>query len=261
MRGMQSQVSATNGVIGQHKPSCRTTSIITPTTIPIEVYIQEAENLYKWCQADKETLTKASLDWKLVEDIPIRAGALREAVSRWVAQRFTKQETGKLWTQKSNELFQMRNTLLHEFRFAYRNNTYVMGRIATIAGSQAYAALIQDLNDLSVLGKNNPDELKAINFDMTTLDKAAQLAKEIADLLASTTLEADYSSAKKIRDQAFTLLKNAVDEICNFGQYVFWKNDSRRRGYSSSYLRRVRKKRSKDDTKTENSHTSPSATQ
>jgi hypothetical protein len=132
-----------------------------------------------------------------------------------------------------------------------------MGRINTIAGSQSYAALIQDLNDLSVLGKNSPAELKAVNFDLTILDNAANLAKEIADLFAATTLEADYSAAKKIRDQAFTLLKMAVDELCNFGQYIFWKDESRRRGYSSSYLRRIRKKRSKDDSKPENGQPTP----
>jgi hypothetical protein len=233
--------------------------ITQQSNIPMEVYIQEAENLYKWCLADKETLVKANLDWKMVDDIPIRAGALREAVSNWVILRFAKRETGMLWKQKSDDLFNMRNTLLHEFRFAYRKNTYIMGRINTIAGSQAYAALIQDLNDLSILGKSSPQELKAINFDMTLLDNAAKLAKEIADLLAATTLEANYSAAKKIRDQAFTLLKNAVDEVCEFGQYIFWKDDSRKRGYSSSYLRRVRRKRTKDDSKVENVQTTPAS--
>ena len=60
------------------------------------MYIQEAENLYKWCLPDKDTLVKAGLDWKIVEDLPIRAGALREAVSNWETQRFTKQETSLL---------------------------------------------------------------------------------------------------------------------------------------------------------------------
>ena len=71
--------------------------IIQQTAIPMDVYIQEAENLYKWCQADKDTLVKANLDWKIVDDIPIRAGALREAVSKWVTQRFTKQENFRMW--------------------------------------------------------------------------------------------------------------------------------------------------------------------
>ncbi len=227
--------------------------IVSPSTIPADIYIQEAENLYLWCQPDKPVLTKAGLPWALVDEIPIRAGALREAVSNWTTQRFTKQETGKLWMEKSAELFDLRSLLLHDFRFAYRDNPYILGRINAIAGSQSYAGMIQDLNDFAVLGRNNPAELKAVNFDMSLLDKSAQLAKEIANLLASTNLEADYSAARKIRDQAFTFLKLAVDEICSFGQYLFWKDEGRKKGYSSPHLRRIRKRRSqsKEESKAE----------
>ena len=102
--------------------------LVTNINIPIDVYIQEAENLYKWCQEDKTTLTTTGLTWKTVDDIPLRAGALREAESRWVTKRFTKKETAQ-WKEQSTKVFEMRNFLLHEFRFAYRNETYLLGRI------------------------------------------------------------------------------------------------------------------------------------
>ena len=44
-------------------------------SMPIDAYIQEAENLYHWCQDDKADLTKVGLDWTLVDDLPVRAGA------------------------------------------------------------------------------------------------------------------------------------------------------------------------------------------
>ena len=44
-------------------------------------YIQEAENLHAWCRQDKEALSAAGLDWIQVDDLPVRAGALREAES------------------------------------------------------------------------------------------------------------------------------------------------------------------------------------
>jgi hypothetical protein len=47
-----------------------------PNSIPIGIYIQEAEDLYRWCQDDKEELTAKGLDWTVVEDLPIRCGAL-----------------------------------------------------------------------------------------------------------------------------------------------------------------------------------------
>ncbi len=98
----------------------------------------------------------------------------------------------------------------------------------------------QDLNDLSVLGKDHPEELNAIKFDMTILDEAAALADGMSDLLGATTTErADSSDTKKIRDQAYTYLKEAVDEVRDFGQYVFWRDDARFRGYRSEYMKRA----------------------
>ena len=48
--------------------------------MPVDVYLQEAENLYHWCQDDEAQLTGAGLAWNLVQEIPVRAGALREAL-------------------------------------------------------------------------------------------------------------------------------------------------------------------------------------
>jgi hypothetical protein len=48
------------------------------------------------------------------------------------------------------------------------------------------------------------------------------------------------SAVKKIRDQAYTHLKEAVDALMDCGQYVFWKNERRLKMYRSSYLKRTR---------------------
>jgi hypothetical protein len=50
----------------------------------------------------------------------------------------------------------------------------------------------------------------------------------------------DFSETKKIRDQAYTHLKEAVDLIYDYGRYVFWKVSARLKGYSSNHLRMKR---------------------
>ena len=61
----------------------------------------------------------------------------------------------------------------------------------------------------------------------------------MAALLAAATGERiDTSESKRIRDQAYTHLKEAVDEIRAYGQYVFRHIDERLKGYRSNYLRR-----------------------
>ena len=60
----------------------------------------------------------------------------------------------------------------------------------------------------------------------------------MSSLLAETI---DYGSmikdVKKIRDQAYTHVKEAVDEICNCGQFLFRDDKERFRGYCSAHLR------------------------
>ena len=69
--------------------------------IPVDVFLQEAENPYQWCLADKEKLEAAGLDWTFVDDLPVRAGAAREAESRWVKERFTRKDAEKEWQEKT----------------------------------------------------------------------------------------------------------------------------------------------------------------
>ena len=73
----------------------REEQIKRPNNIPVDVYIQEANNLYEWCLDDKEKLTALGLNWELVTDLPARASALKEAESRWNKQRFVKKESEK----------------------------------------------------------------------------------------------------------------------------------------------------------------------
>ncbi|MGD2092353.1 MAG: hypothetical protein PVH61_39665 [Candidatus Aminicenantes bacterium] len=100
--------------------------------------------------------------------------------------------------------------------------------------------MIEDLNDLSLLGKDNTRLLEAIKFDLSFLDKAAQTSEEMAVLLDEKDRDSDMekrSEAKKIRHQAYTHLKEAVDEILEAGKYVFRQNKKRLRKYASAYRR------------------------
>jgi hypothetical protein len=125
----------------------------------------------------------------------------------------------------------------------------LLAAVRYIAKGHTHADMIQDLNNLSVLGEANQELLTAIRFDMSLLDKAAQTAHELASLLAETnSCRLEYDKAKKIRDQAYTHLKEAVDEICGHGKYVFRDNKERYIGYRSHYIRQKRSKRaSKSD--------------
>ncbi len=218
-------------------------AIARPGSIPVTVYLQEARNLYNWCQADKEALTANGLDWSFVDDIPAREAALRDAQSAWAVARRSNEEAERLWLDKAPRGVKLRDDLLRSIKFAFVKNQAGKGNFTLVKRSGAYAGVIQNLNDLSVIGKGNGEILKKIRFDMSKLDLAASTASEMAALLGQVTTERAFSNgAMKFRDQAFTHLKEAVDEVRSFGQFIFYNDDPRLKGYSSDYKRKTRKK-------------------
>jgi hypothetical protein len=120
-----------------------------------------------------------------------------------------------------------------------------MKAVRAISPIGGHAKMIKDLNDLSILGKDNTRLLEAINFDLSLLDKAAQTSREMAVLLDEMDRDRErdkHSEAKKIRDQAYTHLKEAVDEILETGRYVFRQDKRRSRKYASEYRRLIKSK-------------------
>ncbi len=205
-------------------------------TMPIDVYVQEAENLYHWCPDDQSALMNAGLNWNLVISLPTRAGACREAQSLWNKERNTRQQAEQDWKDQAPEAFDLRDQLIHIFRFAFRKDEGLLGRVDEIAQGDTNSDMIQDLNDLNELGKANLDLLALVNFDSILLDKSALLSDNMGDLLGATNGERKKDSeAMMIRDQAFTFLKLAVDEIRECGKYVFWRNADRLKGYTSDF--------------------------
>jgi len=214
-------------------------------SMPVDVFLQEVENTYQWVQDDKDKLMAAGLDWTLVDDLPVRTGALREAQSLWYKERFAREEAQKEWSEKSPDAYDLRDTLLHTFRYAFRNEADLTSRIAAIADGAGHADMIQDLNDLALLGKDYNDLLTAVGFDLTTLDTAASLSAELATLYSEVSnIQNEENTERVTRDKAYTYVKQALDEIRNCGQYVFWRNDARLKGYVSQYFKNRRKKNS-----------------
>ena len=214
--------------------------IIIPGSIPIATYLQEAEFLYTWCQDDKDELMAKGMNWTTVEDLKSRCGALREAEAIWSKVKFSRTEEEITWFNESPSGHELRNELLHHFRYAFRNDSSLLLKVRRISYSNTHASMIQGLSDLYVLGINNRDLLNKINFDFNKLGLAAKKAEELKSMYASADMGNIYRcEIKKIRDQAYTHLKKVVDFIRAYGRYVFIGNPDRLKGYRSNYLRKI----------------------
>ena len=172
----------------------------------------------------------------MVEDLPIRAGACRYAQSLWKRDSQTSEEAEKEWKTKSPAATDFRDVLLHEFTFAFRKHPELLAKVQLIREGSSRADMLQDHSDLNVLGKANADLLKAIGFDMKQLARAAEISDELSAVLAVANGEDGHDdNAKEMRDKAYTYMKQAVDEIRSTGQYKFWRDEDRRKGYVSAY--------------------------
>ena len=211
-------------------------------SMPMDSYLQEAQYLYKWCLADRAALTRAGLDWGVAEDLPGRIDAASEAQSNWHNVRFGKEEAQKEWATLSPGGYALRDEILHFMRYAYRSLPELQTRVDGVAEGNTDSDMIQDLNDLAVIGRENLAPLTAVGFDAAKLEKAAILSKDLGALKADATVDkAAVQAQKLIRDQAYTHLKEAVDAIRECGQFVFWQDRERAQGYASEYKRRSRK--------------------
>ncbi len=216
--------------------------------IPMEHYLQEANDLFHIAAEDKEYLVGRGMNWTLIDQLPIRVGAARYAESTWRKSRYTKDEARVLWGENAPEAFKLRNLLLEEFRFAFRKHDQLNHTLSAISDGRSNADMIQDLADIAALGQDNIDLLTLTNFDMTLLDKAQESAEVLSPLLGATTADT-YSSneVKVLRDAAYTHLKEIIDEIRDYGQFVFRKAE-RKKAYASNYLRRQNSNRKRKDT-------------
>lgn len=216
---------------------------------PIDIFIQETENTGTWAIDDQEALVNAGLPENYVEELKIRAGVLREAESIWFKQRYTLEDAERIWKAERDDAYELHSQLLHHLHFAFRNDEDLDKRVSEIGHGHGNPDMIQGLNDMSVLGKEYQDHLTAINFDLTLLDKAAETADRLGEILSVAVKDQNNNNAKDMRDRAYTYLKEVIDEVRAVGQYVFWRNKERLQGYTSSYNKRCnshRKRQNKD---------------
>ncbi|MCW3789588.1 hypothetical protein [Plebeiibacterium sediminum] len=211
--------------------------------MPIEAFLQEAEDLNKWSLHDKEKLTETGLPETIFNRLGICTGALREAESIWHEDDRIRNEAEKQWREEKPNGFKFRDDLLHSFRYAYRKDPALLNSVSSIAKGSNIPDMIQDLNDLAVLGRNNLEPLLQIGFEEEQLATAADMSTHLADLRA--IVNGDKYNPRinmQIRDAMYTLLKQCVDEIRDCGKFVFRNDPIRLNGYRSQYTKIQNKK-------------------
>jgi len=212
--------------------------VMTPV-VPVSQFTQEAEALIAWIGPDRAALEAVGITPTLMDSLPARVGGLRQSESNWNALRFTKEEAQQAFAEMSEGAFGLLEAIQRHMRFAFRDRPDLIARLCPRPSTLSNGEKIQALNNMAVLGKENPEPLTAAGFDLALLDEAAAASDELSRLGGEALGERIAgSAAKDMRDRAYTYLKDAVDQVRTAGRFLFWKDENRLRGYRAIFKTR-----------------------
>ncbi|MFA8299909.1 MAG: hypothetical protein ACEPOV_07100 [Hyphomicrobiales bacterium] len=211
---------------------------IKKPNMPISTAIHEAETLFATAQRMKIHLTNAGISIQQINDLKKRAGILRHAQSIWIINYRAKQENIELWNLKKTEGLKYQRFLRNSFNYAYADDKLLYGKVKAIKMANSPILMIQNLNDYCALGKEFPNHLTAINFDISKIDEIQTFATQLGDLYGKAVDQRKKQhELKAMRDRAFTLLYQSVIKIRNCGKFVFSDRPDISQLFASDHIR------------------------
>jgi len=229
--------------------SKRTEENTDQLNMPSYVYATESETLEMWANQDSDKLAIGGISVERIAQIGVRALVFREYQSEWIIVRRTGKDADKEWKAFATEAYNLCDEMKHAFKYAFRNEPELLGRVNEIAKGTGDSDMIQDLKSYSLLGQKHQDLLTPIGFDITKLNTAGSMSDEGANLLAEANgSKLKGNEQKVLRDKAYTHLKEVVDEVRACGKYIFWKDKKRLVGYQSDHWKSQNAKKKQDKT-------------
>jgi len=206
--------------------------------MPVSIYLGECENLHVRATLDLALLEKINFDPQLLDRLKLLTEATRIAEAGWQELKSERDLAQDEWKSQAPAMYALHNELCDTFTFAYRNNATLLAHVTAIKEGNGHADAIQDLSRLAVFGRENPEPLVAMNFDMEHLNEADTMARNMADVLgrANGFMYGD-NELKLTRDKAYTLLNEVVKAIRDYGRFVFRDDPKHVKSYSSKYER------------------------
>lgn len=205
---------------------------VKPPNQAVDEFVASTEALAIEANKDREVLTTAGMDPSLIDNLVTLSGALRYCEAQWKSEYLNRIEAQQEWQEKSPMAYEFKKDLLHHFSFAYRKDANIQKKVMRIREGTSHADMVQDLIELAVLGEKYPEPLTAINFDLDQLQAARRLSHSMSELLAAANGSLDESNGtKQLRDKAFTLLYRTDSAVREYGRYVFWKDEDKRKRY------------------------------
>jgi len=215
-----------------------TPDIIKPIATPVAIFLHEADSLYTRGSIDLQELVAVGMPANLLDRIKFITSSLRSAQVNWEEQKTDKQKAKEIWKVESKNLYALRSELIQAMSFAYRKDEQLMRKVREIKKGRSHAKAIQDLANLSVLGRANMQELEAIHFDTSKCEKASHEADRIAGIMAAFHGRMYVKDELlTLRNKCYSMLKEEIDELIAYGRFAYRKQPSKQTAYAHKYKR------------------------
>jgi hypothetical protein len=212
-------------------------------SIPIRPFIQIAATIVELAKRDAQELTKTNYDVAKIDRLELLVELLRVTSAQYNDIKFEQPAQSRKFKQLRQKAKDLRADILAAMDLAFAEDQNLLGKLAKIREGDSAADLIQDLSDIAVIAGKNAELLKAINFDLASIDTIPDLCTQLSQLLAQSTLDKSARPVEKTDlDRIYDQLEKMLVEVNRVGRYTFRDDQGYATTYSLSYRPRKGKK-------------------
>lgn len=195
---------------------------LTTLSMPVEEAMQESRRVSALVDVHYDDLSRSDIDIEHLDTVSTRAGAFAYCVA--VMDSLVKIELNhkEKYHALKKEGYALRSKILKDYEYIFRKEPVVLSTIKTIREGRGDLDMIRDLLSICKLGTDYRPRLEKGNFDLTQLDRADSLYKDLFSLNAQLDIDPKKIEETKLTCmKAWTYLWEALDEIYQAGRYVF----------------------------------------
>ncbi|MCT4614021.1 MAG: hypothetical protein N4A49_03990 [Marinifilaceae bacterium] len=209
---------------------------VTLPDTPLDLIIQEAEDLHFDAKKDIIELQKAGLNINIVNELPNRINALEIASSKCEYKFRNIDELTEKWQSLAETTYIYRAQLIEYYQDLFLGNTDYINKLEKFRFKENIGNLANDILSLYQLGIEFSEDNKNIDIDSSLISKSKDYSNSLNVLSRKCTETKFVNSESDIRDRAFWYLKDAVNNIREAGNIAFKNSEDKVLNYKSEYF-------------------------
>lgn len=204
--------------------------------MPEEEAINEAHTLHEAVLRDDAALRAKGCPAEFIDSLPGRINLFAYLTNYMLLKLHDDESIQQSWIGEKKKGYALRKEILRAYEVAYRKEELRLDQLSKIKRGRGDTDMIVDLLSLKEMGVTYPNQLNAVNFDMTVLEDAVTLSAQLSALLGKCNIAPDEEKElREVRNRAYTWLHEAMEEIRTFGRWIHADDEEKHKDYVSAF--------------------------